>query len=142
MSFIHSAAEGALALTLDRVKAGTDHGQFNVRPEMDIKQQADLLAQQADGRQAEIYRQCLEYHGFRWHDLETLPMLEGGVARTSGEWRHPRMQLAFTPQDLVSGFPLGPESLDSYLRDRRVELKIQAGRVKKADVRKKPRHRL
>lgn len=132
MGFVVDAANGALGLTLDRIRREEDHGQFNVRPQIDFKQQADLRAMQADGRKEEIFRQCLEHYRFRWFEIPELPMLEGGVARVEGEWRNIKLGLAFTPQDLVSSFPMGPESLDTYLKERITELKIQAGKLPRA----------
>lgn len=132
---IETASEGALGLSLDRIRRNEDHGQFNPRPQFDPKQEAELRAQQRDGRTDEIYRQCLAHHGFVWYPVEQLPMLEGGVYRAEGEWRHRRLRLAFTPQDLTSGFPTA-EALERYVTDQILLAKTRTGRVSKADLRK------
>jgi hypothetical protein len=136
VSFIVDAATGAFDQTIDRIRRNEDHGGFNVRPKLDPQQQAELHADQCQGRTDEIYRQCLTYHGFVWREVEQLPMLEGGVYRKEGEWRHAKLRLAFTPTDLASSFPLGAESLDTYLRDEMLKRQVTRGRVAKADLRK------
>lgn len=136
MGFIQNAVDGAVALSLDRVRRGEDHGQFNPRPVVDLQQQAEFVEQQRGGRTDEPYRQCLTYYGFVWRDIPQLPMLEGGVARTEGEWRNRKMKLSFTPTDLAAGFPSGPEGLDRYLREEILTRKVKAGKVAKADLRK------
>ena len=136
MSFVVDAAQGALDLSLDRIRRGADHGEFNPRPEIDPKQQAEFLDEQRGGRTDEAYQQCLRYHGFKWFDVQQLPMLEGGVNRREGEWRHRKLTLAFTPTDLASGFPAGPESLDKYIRDEILKAKVAAGRAEKRDLKK------
>lgn len=145
MGFIQTAAEGALDLSLDRVRRGADHGEFNPRPDFDPKQAAELQAEQRDGRTAEAYRPVLEHHGFVWREIAQLPALEGNefrtdlVYRTEGEWRHRKLRLAFTPTDLTTGFPGGPPDLDQYLKDAVLAAKTRAGRVTQADLRKSRR---
>lgn len=136
MGFIQYAADGAADIAVQRVRDNKDHGSFNPRPEIDRQQQAELQEAQRGGRTDEIYRQCLTYHGFRWFTVEQLPMLEGGVYRAEGEWRHAKLKLAFTPRDLASGYPLGPESLDTFLRDQKMALAVSKGRVPKQLLRK------
>lgn len=145
MGFIQNAAEGALGLSLDRVRRGEDHGEFNVRPDFDPKQAAELQAEQRDGRTVEAYRPVLEHFGFVWREIQQLPALEGNefrtdlVYRTEGEWRHPRLKLAFTPTDLTTGFPGGPESLHTYLQDQVLAAKSRAGRLPQSDLRRSRR---
>lgn len=139
MGFIQTAAEGALGMSLDRVRKGDDHGEFNPRPQFDPKQEAELRADQKAGRTAEIYLKTLAYHGFVWLSVQQLPMLEGGVYRTEGEWRHQKLRLAFTVTDLTAGFPGGAEDLDQYIRDAILAEKTRRGRVAQADLRKSRR---
>lgn len=136
MSFIVDAATGAFEQTVDRIRRNEDHGGFNARPQFDPKQQQELLADQCQGRTDEPYRKCLEYHGFVWREVQDLPMLEGGVYRREGEWRHWKLGLAFTPTDLASSFPAGPESLDVYIRDELLKAMVTAGRASKKDLRR------
>ena len=135
MGFIQYAADAAADLAVQRVRDNKDHGLFNPRPEVDRKQQAELLEAQRGGRTDEIYRQCLEYHGFVWLTVEQLPMLEGGVYREEGEWRHAKLKLAFTPGDLAAHFPAGPESLDRFIRDQKLAARVTKGKVEKRALR-------
>lgn len=142
MGFITDGVQAALDLSLDRVRRNQDHGQFNPRPATDPKQQSEFLDEARGGRTDELYRQCLEFHGFRWYEPGQLPMLEGSLERLSsihrseGEWRHATLKLGFTPTDLASGFPKGPESLDTYIRDEKLKAKVQQGKVAQSDLRK------
>jgi hypothetical protein len=136
VSFIVDAATGAFEQTVDRIRRNEDHGGFNPRPKLDEKQLAEFQAEQRQGRTDEPYRQCLTYHGFVWREVEQLPMLEGGVYRREGEWRSAKLRLAFTPTDLASSFPTGPESLDRYIRDELLKRQVTAGRVAKKDLRR------
>lgn len=136
MSFIIDAATGAYQDTIDRVRRAEDHGQFNPRPRLDEQQLREFQEEQRQGLTDEPFRQCLAYHKFRWFEVQELPMLEGGVYRREGEWRHLGLRLAFTPTDLASGFPLGPESLDRYVRDLLAERLAAKKRVPKSELRK------
>lgn len=138
MSFIVDAATGAYQETVDRIRRDEDHGggSFNPRPEHDEKQLAEFREEQTQGKTDEAYRQALTYHGFKWYNVDQLPMLEGGVYRREGEWRHRKLKLAFTPTDLASSFPMGPESLDRYIVDEKTKLKAAAAQVPKSEVRK------
>jgi hypothetical protein len=131
MGFVQTAAEGAFGITLDRLRRGVDLGQGDPRPELDLAQQRDFLAEQAGGRTDEPYRQCLLYHGFRWYPLPELRKLPGAYGKLEGEWRSTKLRLAFTVQDLTGGFPTGPAKLDEYLRDHRLVVAVSRGRVPK-----------
>lgn len=136
MSFIVDAATGAYQETVDRIRRNEDHGGFNPRPRMDEQQLREFQEEQRQGQTDEPFRQCLAYHGFRWFEVQELPMLEGGVYRREGEWRHQKLSLAFTPTDLASGFPTGPESLDRYVRDLLAERLAAKKRIPKPELRK------
>lgn len=136
MSFIVSAAQAAYEQTIDRVRRAEDHGQFNPRPQVDEKQLLEFQEEQRQGRTDEPFRQALEYHGFTWHEVQDLPMLEGGVYRREGEWRHQRLKLAFTPTDLAAGFPGGPETFDRHVRDLKAQLAAARKRLPKSELRK------
>jgi hypothetical protein len=131
-----TAAERALEETLRKIARGTDFGAENQQPEIDPKQQAEFFGVQQQGRTGEIYRQCLEYHGFVWVPVEKLRMLPGLVTVLEGQWRWPRVNralLAFTPTDLTTGFPgmagTSPaEQLDKYLRDYKLQLRLRRER--------------
>lgn len=135
MGFIENAADASLGLTLDRVRQGLDAGEFDQRPELDKAQQREFLEDQAGGRTDELYRQCLLYHGFEWYDMLKLRQLPGGHLKTEGEWRNAKLGLAFGPQNLTSGFPMGPESLDKYLRDFKLAEAVSKGKVPKEVLR-------
>jgi hypothetical protein len=139
MGFIERAAletnAGAeLEKTLDRIKQGTDYGTDAVRP-FDPKQAKEWQEELAEGKSAEIYRQCLESHGFVWWPLSRLQAqaLPGVMLLTEGQWRNLRLKpaLAFTPKDLTSGFPTGPESLDRFIREHKLAAQIKKGRAPK-----------
>jgi len=137
MGFIESAAEGAFQLTKDRIERKLDYGYENQRPDFDPKQAKEFLDALGQGKDDEAYRQCLEYHGFRWYPLEQIIAsdLPGAAGKKEGEWRNGRLKLAFTPRDLATGFPMGPESLDRYLRERKAEAKVAAGAMPKQALR-------
>lgn len=136
MSFIVNAAAGAYALTRERIRQGKEFGGYeDVRPDVDPRDQEEFLAQQRDGRTDEAYKKCLEAHGFVWLTIPQLPMLEGGVARREGEWRHAKLRLAFTPTDLAAGFPGGPEALDRHLKEEILARKVARGKVPKQVLR-------
>lgn len=138
MGFIESATEGAFRQTVERVERKLDYGSYNVRPEIDRKQQAEFFADSQAGRTDELYRQCLEHHGFVWMPVEKLRTLPGMVATLEGQWRSTNLKpaLAFTPRDLTMGFPgmgdMKPaEQLHKYLEDYKLQLRHRKGRVPK-----------
>lgn len=139
MGFIESAAEAQFRLTQDRIERRLDYGMENQRPELDVKQQKEFLDALGQGKTDEPYRQCLQYHGFNWYPLEQIIASDLPVAvtagKTEGEWRNGKLKLAFTPRDLATGFPMGPESLDRFLRERKVELQVAARKVPKSALR-------
>lgn len=142
MGFIERAAEGQFQMTADRIRQGKDYGtNYDPRPEIDLKQRAEFLEEARGNRTDEPYRQCLEYYGFRFYEVRELPMLEGGVYREEGEWRHLTMKLAFTPTDIASSFPAGPESLDRYMKDEILSRKVRAGKVPKSELRRQRKRR-
>lgn len=136
MSFIVDAATGAYEETIGRIRRAEDHGSLNPRPALDEKQLQEFQEEQRQGKTDEPFRQCLAYHKFRWFEVQELPMLEGGVYRREGEWRHIGLRLAFTPTDLASSFPGGPETLDTYVRDLLAQRLAAKKRVPKSELRK------
>lgn len=137
MGFILDAATGAYEVTRERMRQGVDFdGYRNIRPQIDQKERKEFLAEQRDGRTADQYKQCLEFHGFVWWPADALPALEGDVKRIEGEWRHQKMKLAFTPNDLAGSFPGGPESLDRYLKDFKLANAVTKRRAPKSELRK------
>lgn len=137
MGFIESAAEASFQLTQQRIEKRLDYGMTNQRPELDVKQQKEFLDALGQGKTDEPYRQCLRYHGFNWYSLEQIIAsgLPGSAGKTEGEWRNGKLKLAFTPRDLATGFPTGPEALDRYLRDRKIEAQVAARKVPKSALR-------
>ncbi len=145
MGFLEQAAVDAarsgdkeFAETLDRIRRGEDATNTVTKPIFDPKQAREWQDDNAQGRTDEPYRQCLEYHGFQWWPLARLQALQlpGVELKTEGEWRwpNPTPLLAFTPRDLATGFPEGPESLDRYLRDYKLQAKLRAGKISKQDL--------
>ncbi len=138
MGFIETAAEGAFQMTKDRIERKLDYGYENQRPDLDPKQQKEFLDALGEGKTDEPYRQCLQYHGFNWYPLEQIIAKNLGgdnAGKKEGEWRNGRLGLAFTPRDLTTGFPTGPEALDRYIKERKLEAKIAAGKMPKAALR-------
>lgn len=139
MGFIESATEGAFRQTVDRVERKLDYGSYqDARPAIDPKMQAEFFAESAAGRTDEIYRQCLEHHGFVWVPIEKLKTLPRMVATLEGQWRSTKLRpaLAFTPRDLTMGFPgmgdMKPaEQLHKYLEDYKMQLRLKKGRLPK-----------
>lgn len=137
MGFIEDAAVSSLELTQDRIRQDRDYGQMEIRPQVDPKQHAEFLAQQRGGRTDQVYRQCLEYHGFRWVPAPFLAPYENFSAHMEGEWRHDRMQLAFTPTDLASSFPGGAQDLDRYVRQEKMKRQVTRGKMPKQEYRRR-----
>ncbi len=129
-----SAADGTLAQTLDRIRAGTDFS-ANPTPAFDPKQAKDWQDANAQGRTDEPYRQALLYHGFVWWPLAKLQAqgLPGGHLLTEGQWRNLKLDppMGFTPRDLALGFPEGPESFDKFIREHKLAMAVKRGRVPK-----------
>lgn len=138
MGFIEKATDGEFALTMDRIRQRLDYGVENQRPELDLKQQKEFLDGLGQGATDEAFRQSLLYHGFHWYPLEQIIAsgLPGTAHKTEGEWRSGKLKLAFTPRDLATGFPRGPEQLDKFLREHKLAMKVTAGRVPKEVLRK------
>lgn len=139
MGFIERAAidtnAGAkLEETLDRIRKGTDFGTDAVRP-FDPKQAKEWQEELADGKTSALFRQTLEFHGFAWWPLSRLQAqaLPGVMLLTEGQWRNLRLKppLAFTPKDLTTGFPTGPEALDRFIREHKLTAQIKKGRAPK-----------
>lgn len=137
MGFIDEAADKAYRATMDRVASKLDYGYEDPRPALDTKQQREFLEEASQGKNDEPYRQALEHHGFKWYPLEKLALMPGTTLKTEGEWRNDRLKLAYTPRDLTTGFPQGPEQFDRYLREEKMRLQVSKGRVSKADFRKR-----
>lgn len=137
MPFIEEAAVGAFQATMERIESKLDYGYENPRPELDVKQQREFLEEQSQGKGDEPYRQALEYHGFKWYPLEKLALMPGTTLKTEGEWRSDRLKLAFTPRDLTTGFPQGPEQFDRHIREEIMRRQVAKGRVSKGDFRKR-----
>jgi hypothetical protein len=136
MGFIERSADAALDLTQERIKRNEDFDNFNPRPAADIKDQAEFMKQLRDGQTDERYKICLEYYGFVWIPREKLPRYDGRVGHDEGEWRNARLGLSYTPTDLASNFPRGPEQLDAWLKDLKMARGVSRGRVPKGELRK------
>ena len=132
MGFLDRRADADLGAALERIKAGTDFGEGDPRPEIDAQQRRELMDEQAGGRTDAAYHQALTYHGFVWWPLLKLrEQLPGATLKQEGEWRHAKMKLAFTPSDMVSSFPGGPEAFDRYIRDQKLARAVTRGKVPK-----------
>jgi hypothetical protein len=140
MGFIERGVDAALELTKERIKRNEDFDNFNPRPAADIKDQAEFMKQIRDGRDDERlydrFKTCLEYFGFAWIPAHKLPRYDGRVRHDEGEWRNARLGLSFTPTDLASNFPRGPEQLDVWLKDQKMARAVSRGRMPKAELRK------
>jgi hypothetical protein len=143
VGFIQDGVAAAVDLALHRIARNDDHGAHVQKPDVDLKQQAEFLAEQVQGQDEERinerFRKCLEYHGFRFlavHQLPPVQSMAGRGVRTEGEWRHrnPKVRLAFTARDLASGWR-GAEDLDKYLKDQLLAAAVTAGRVPKEVLR-------
>lgn len=135
MGFLQQAAEQAFQESMQRVRAGIDHGSVDQMPGFDAKAELDLLKQQTDNRTDEPFRQALEYHGFVWWPLAKIRRARGGRTKTEGEWRSDRLRLAYTATDLPRSFRT-PEEFDREIRDIIAARKVSAGRLPKAELRR------
>lgn len=131
--FIENAATGAFEATMDRVVQKLDYGYENQRPTIDPKQQAEFLAEHGGGKTDERFHQALGYHGFVWWTVDRLALLPGPL-KTEGEWRNDRMKLAYTPNDLTTGWPAGPEAFDRFIREEKLKRQATKGKVSKQDL--------
>lgn len=115
--------------TVGRVLDGKDHGLADPRPRFDPQQAREFRDETVQGRQIESFRPALEAHGFRfWPDLE---LARRGLAPTGeGLWRHPSRlyQMAFTPGEVLAGFPGGPEAFDRWVRVHKAGKDLQVQR--------------
>lgn len=133
-SFLQDGARGGVELALERVRRGDDHGAFNVRPEMDEKQQADFLAGAADGRTSDAYRKALEHHGFVFVPAARLPRF-GGKIQEEGQWRHRGLRKALRPTDVTTMFT-SPENLDQWVRREKLQNRLIRQKVPAAEMKK------
>ena len=135
MGFVEQAARGAYEATMDRVVQKLDYGYENQRPAIDEKQRQEFLAEHGDGKSDEAFRQALSYHGFVWWPVERLALLPGPL-KTEGEWRNDKLKLAYTPNDLTTGWPGGPEDFDRFLREEKLKRQATKGKVAKQDLKR------
>jgi hypothetical protein len=114
--------------TTNRLLAGKDAGQENLRPKMDWQHRRDVIAECVNGRKIEDYKQVLEAHGFRYFSPERLPLWTTGERRTEGEWRGTVVGkgMAFTDTDILASWR-GPE--DFHLWVEQMAQKLRAARV-------------
>lgn len=147
MGFIDEAARStAFAETIERVGKKLEYGGYeDQRRAFDPKQAKEWREAQSNGRTSDAFRQCLEYHRFAWWPLERLQALAlpGVALLTEGQWKSTRLKpaLAFTPADLTTSFPSGPESLDRYLREYELAMQVRLGKVDKKDLAKARRRK-
>lgn len=106
-----------------------------MRPELDVVQQREYIAQSKDGRTAEAFKTVLEYHGFKLHPPGCVCPGCRAVYHDDGIWRHDRLQMAYTPDDVAMHFP-SPERFDQWAREQKTSKRLQAKRVPKAEIRK------
>jgi len=133
VGFIEKAATGAYEATMDRVVTKLDYGVQDQRPGIDEQQRREFLAEHSDGKTDESFRQALSYHGFVWWPVERLALLPGPL-KTEGEWRNDKLKLAYTPSDLTTGWPGGPEAFDRYIREEKLKRQATKGKVTKQDL--------
>lgn len=133
MGFIETAARGSFEATMDRVTQKLDYGVTNPRPDIDEKQRQEFLAEHGDGKTDEAFHQALKYHGFVWWTLERLALLPGPL-KTEGEWRNDKLKLAYTPSDLTTGWPGGPEAFDRFVREEKLKRATTKGKASKQDL--------
>jgi hypothetical protein len=117
--------------SMGRVIEGQDHGLADPRPRFDPKQAQEFRAETVQGRQIEAFRQALEAHGFRFFSDHEMARM--GLAPTGeGLWRHPSRvyQMAFTPGEILAGFPEGPEAFDRWVRAHKAGKDLQRQREK------------
>jgi len=122
-------------LALERIRRREDHGFQVQQPDFDPKQRREMVAEMSDGRTEEQFLQVLRYFNFRWRPSLTLPMVDG-VRAQEGRWENAKLRMAFTPEDLTTGFPGGPAQFDAWVRDQVARRRMQRARVPKSEVRK------
>lgn len=104
--------------TLDRLRLNpnVDVGQ-NARPVIDLRAQAEHMAEAISGRKIGDYKQALERGGFGFIPAANLPRLQNGKRPTAGQWRNPRLRAALTNYDVVSWFAT-PKDLWTWIESR------------------------
>ena len=135
MSFIREGAEGAVELAIEKIRRNQDEGSFNPRPEIDLKQQKEFLAEARDGRTPDAYKCALERANFVFHPPACRCASCATVLNEEGIWRHERMKAAFTPNDVTTLF-LSPEKLVAWIDEQKLVLRLAKRNAPKAEVRK------
>jgi hypothetical protein len=116
----------AFGRTLARMAQEQDHGSTNPRPLFDGQLHKDVVDDAIHGRKIADYRTALEAGGFAWYPPASLPAWNTGQPRTEGEWRNPKLRLAFTASEITARFET-PEVFFQWLEHHR--LKLRAARL-------------
>lgn len=114
--------EAEFAQTLDRIKSGKD--MVRPQPGFDPKQHQELVAQSADGRKIEDFKQGLERGGFRYVPADRLPPFENGRVQTEGLWKNDYIRKAMTSNEVLAWFK-SPEELWTWTQLQRKKRAIQ-----------------
>lgn len=120
---------------MERVRNNEDYGLTEQQPAFDPKQRDELVAMMSDGRKEEHFVQVLRYFRFEWRASETLPMFDGFRAQ-EGRWENKKLGMAFTPEDLTTGFPGGPRQFDEWVREEIQRRRMLRAGAPKTEMRK------
>lgn len=123
------------ALALERVRRRRDHGLDTQQPDFDPKQRREMIAEMSDGRKEEQFLQVLRYYRFEWRSSRMLPVVDGYRAQ-EGRWENKKLGMAFTPEDLTTGFPGGPQQFDAWMRTQIAQRRMHHKRLPKTEIRK------
>jgi hypothetical protein len=132
--FTRADVEAAFEASRQRVLRGED--MENPRPAFDPQQAREISEAAAGGRKADIYAGVLERHGFVFVPVDRLPRFYGVVAQPEGRWSHEKLGFGFYPSDLPKMFPEGPEQLDTWLKQRKLERRLLARKAPKQERRR------
>jgi len=127
--------ERAFQQTMERVRNHEDYGLTQQQPAFDPKQRDELVAMMSDGRKEEHFLQVLRYFRFVWRAADTLPLADGFRAQ-EGRWENKKLRMAFTPEDLTTGFPGGPAQFDEWIRNEIQRRRMARALAPKSEMRK------
>ena len=129
-----------LAATMERIAAGQDAGSLPLAPGVSGENWVESQREAQGGLPGDRFRPVLEAHGFHWVPPHLVPANVPNVLRGiphEGQWRHRGMKAAYAPSTLAGLFkgPHGPKELDRWIRERKLELRLQRRGTSKDEMR-------
>lgn len=99
--------QAAFQATMARLGSNADQGK--PVPGFDPVLHRDVIADSIKGRKIVDYKIALESMGFRFIPPDKLTRYPSGEPHTEGEWRNPRLRMAFTEHEVLAWFASSEE---------------------------------